>query len=184
MHRILVKPALGGTTAAAILMLLAGCANDPLTMMGIPPLQPRVAKTATAGPPEGVASQAPAAGGEVCKSAEFVAPVDVDTAYARVMSRLRFRTLAERGGSYSRVSDSGFRYTAQPGAYYKMADYVRFTDPVGAPAATWMTMEIVKDGPSRSKIKSGHCEAPRDPGYNDPRYDEMVTRTMREAVLQ
>src|SRR4051812_26803193 len=85
----LVLPALVSAT-------LCSCANDPFqpladALRGPKDARASVAQTAT-GPsvPNGAAAR------ETCERIAMVLPIDVDTAYARVMSRLRFRTMEER----------------------------------------------------------------------------------------
>lgn len=170
--------------AAASASALAGCAGDPLSALGIPPLQRPPAATVASGS----ASQPPRpAARDECFTEEFVAPVDVDTAYARVRSQMRFRTVEERRQFAERHSsgfiDDGFRHVAQSGAFYEMHDLIGWNDANGKRQAAWMTMRLAKDGPARTNVRASYCLRTAEPGFADANYRESIRQRMRAAVL-
>lgn len=173
--------------ATAAVAALAGCATDPLTAIGIPPLRPGPATVATTPGAGSVGAAAPAQK-DVCRSQEFAAPVDVDTAYARAMSRFRFRTAEERKHVAERSSrgfiDEGFRHVAQPGAYYRMVDYGVVSEPGQMRQTAWLNMELTRDGPTRTRVKAGYCLWSGHPGAADADYQTRLEQTMRETVLK
>lgn len=174
---------------AAAMAALAGCAHDPLTMMGIPPLQPKQAGGATPGAaatPPSASTQGATAYKEVCKHTSFDVPLDVDTAYARAMSKLGFRTLEERRQEQRRSTlnmiDQGFKHVARPGAFYSMADRVRFQSDQGGATAEWMEMELAREGASTTKVKAGYCLGPQNPRVADAGYHAYLERVLRESL--
>jgi len=113
-------------------------------------------------------------------------PTDVDTAYARVMGRLRFRTLDERkrfAEQYSSgLMDEGFRHTAQPGAYYRLADLVGWNGPGGAREAAWLEVELSREGAARTRFVGAYCLSPADPRYLDSSFRAALERRLRDSV--
>jgi hypothetical protein len=111
---------------------LCSCASDPSQPLADGLMGPKDARRPA--PESGISrSSATPQAGESCSRVESIVPTDVDTAYARVMGRLRFRTLDERkrfAEQYSSgLMDEGFRHTAQSGAYYRLADLVGWNGP-------------------------------------------------------
>ena len=92
-----------------------------------------------------------------CHNVQTEIDSDVDTVYARVMSRLHFRTLEERRRfaeiHSSGFFDEGFRHVAQPGAYYRMADLVGWYEASGAREAVWMEVELARSGSHHTKFQ-------------------------------
>jgi hypothetical protein len=111
---------------------------------------------------------------------------DVDTAYARVMQRLRFRTLEERKRFAEHYStgliDEGFRHTAQPGAYYRMADLVGWQDAGQAREAAWLEVELSRDGPTRTRFSGRYCLPVSDPHYSDGAFRASLERRLRNSA--
>lgn len=186
--------------AAVTGLVATGCATDPLTAIGIPPLQRKDTASAPA-EPRSLGSMTPAEANAavranlanrapqdpVCKREAFAAPIDVDTAYARVMSRLRFRTLAERQFQQETRGvwiDENFRHVAQPGAYYRMTDYGQISEPGAARETEWLNMELARDGAARTNVVASFCLEPRDKRAADAAYHARLFRVMREAVLK
>jgi hypothetical protein len=94
---------------------LGACATDPFGPLAQSLLKPREA-TISSGAQE--VSRRSEQTEESCSEITQMVLTDVDTAYARVMQRLRFRTLEERKRFAEHYStgliDEGFRHTAQP----------------------------------------------------------------------
>ena len=174
--------------ALAAAVAVSGCATfDPLTAIGIPPLKPVAqAGAGSAAPAAGpvVAAERPA----ICRTNEFAAPIDVDTAYARVMSRVRFRTADERKIQVARnrldVIDPAFRHIAQPASYYRMADVVATALPSHPRSSAWLEMELIRDGAARTRVKTEYCLGGRHPQYSDPTYGAGLDKLMYEAVTK
>ena len=125
------------------------------------------------------------ASAESCNQISLVVPTDVDTAYARVMTRLRFRTMDERKRFAEQYSsgliDEGFRHTAQPGSYYRLADLVGWQEPGGTRDAAWLEIELSRDGPARTRFIGSYCLA-EDQRSGDPAYRASIERRLRDAV--
>lgn len=202
-HNALPARTLRATACALVAASLAtGCAGigDPLTAIGIPPLQKKDGAQAAGRPigpetPEqqnarmrALLANRPAQAPDVCKSEEFVAPVDVDTAYARVMSRLQFRTLAERQFRQQQNMlngiDENFRHVAQAGAYYRMTDHGTISEPGAPRERAWLNMELAREGAARTKVITGFCMGANDKYARDEVHHARLFRVMREAVLR
>lgn len=182
--------------------LATGCAgvSDPLTAIGIPPLQKKDGAQAARGPigpetPEqqnarirALLANRPVQAPDVCKSEEFMAPVDVDTAYARVMSRLQFRTMGERQFRQQQnslnVIDENFRHVAQAGAFYRMTDHGTISEPGAPRERAWLNMELAREGANRTKVLTGFCMGANDKFAKDEAHHARLFRVMREAVLR
>lgn len=108
---------------------------------------------------------------ETCSEITQIVPTNVDTAYARVMQRLRFRTLDERRQfaehHSSGLIDEGFRHTARPGAYYRLADLVGWQGAGQTREAAWLEVELSADGPARTRFVGRYCLSVSDPHYHD-----------------
>jgi len=163
---------------------LSSCATDPFEPLAEALLGPKEERRARAEAERTGAQQGTYA--EDCKGISVVAPIDVDTAYARVMSRLRFRTLAERKHVAEKLSmgliDEGFRHTAQPGAYYRMADLVGWNDPSGAREAAWLEVELSRDAPTRTIFNGKYCIATNDPHFGDAAFRASIERRLRDSL--
>jgi len=163
---------------------LSSCATDPFEPLAEALLGPREERRAKAEAERAGAQQRTYA--EDCQGTSLVAPIDVDTAYARVMSRLRFRTLDERKHVAEKLSlgliDEGFRHTAQPGAYYRMADLIGWNAPSGAREAAWLEVELTRDAPTRTFFKGKYCLATNDPHLGDAAFRASLERRLRDSV--
>lgn len=123
---------------------------------------------------------------ETCSEITQIVPTDVDTAYARVMQRLRFRTLDERRRFAEHHStgliDEGFRHTAQPGSYYRLADLVGWQEAGGAREAAWLEVELSRDGPARTGFVGRYCLSASDPHYRDGAFRASIERRLRNSA--
>lgn len=170
--------------AALLVVGVSSCATDPLkaftdVLLGYRPASKPVSIVQTSSSRSGTASHG-------CSEIKLVVPTDVDTAYARVMSSLRFRTLEERkrfAQAHSmELMDEGFRHTAQPGSYYRMADLVGWQDPGRSREVAWLEVELIRNGPSRTDFMGTHCVSRNDPEYGDAAFRASVERRLRESV--
>ncbi|CAG0946134.1 hypothetical protein GPROT2_03584 [Gammaproteobacteria bacterium] len=181
---MLIHRAFRLTLAALVVMGVSSCATDPLKaftdeLLGYRPAPKSVSDVQTNSTRSGTQSHG-------CSEIKVVVPTDVDTAYARVMSRLRFRTLDERkrfADAHSiGLMDEGFRHTAQPGSYYRMADLVGWQEPGRSREVAWLEVELIRNGPSRTNFTGTHCVSRNDPEYGDVAFRASVERRLRESV--
>jgi hypothetical protein len=112
-------------------------------------------------------SSSPSGKVEMCQKFDFIAPKDVDTAYAIAMRNFGFRTVEERkqaarANSYGYIDD-GFKHAATPGAYYRMSDWTRV---VGYGGSTWTNMELAKIGAAQTAVKGDFCYWEAAPGVD------------------
>ena len=160
---------------------LGACATDPFGPLAQALLKPREA-TISSGAQEVSSEQTE----ESCSEITQMVLTDVDTAYARVMQRLRFRTLDERkrfADHYSTgLIDEGFRHTAQPGAYYRMADLVGWQDAGQAREAAWLEVELSRDGTTRTRFVGRYCLPAFDPHYSDGAFRASLERRLRNSA--
>ena len=160
---------------------LGACATDPFGPLAQALLKPREA-TISSGAQEVSSEQTE----ESCSEITQMVLTDVDTAYARVMQRLRFRTLDERKRFAEHYStgliDEGFRHTAQPGAYYRMADLVGWQDAGQAREAAWLEVELSRDGPTRTRFVGRYCLPASDPHYSDGAFRASLERRLRNSA--
>lgn len=160
---------------------LGACATDPFGPLAQALLKPREA-TISSGAQEVSSEQTE----ESCSEITQMVLTDVDTAYARVMQRLRFRTLDERkrfADHYSTgLIDEGFRHTAQPGAYYRMADLVGWQDAGQAREAAWLEVELSRDGTTRTRFVGRYCLPASDPHYSDGAFRASLERRLRNSA--
>jgi len=165
---------------------LCSCANDPFRPLADAVLGPKVSRGPGAEADATTRNSRAGGGGEACSQLGLVAPTDVDTAYARVMARLRFRTLDERkrfADQYSSgLMDEGFRHTAQPGSYYRLADLVGWQEPGGAREAAWLELELSRDGAARTRFVGTYCLSAADPRYLDKSFRASLERRLRDSV--
>lgn len=123
---------------------------------------------------------------ESCSEVAQVVAADVDTAYARVMQRLRFRTVDERKRfaehHSSGLIDEGFQHTAQPGAYYRLADLVGWQNAGQAREAAWLEVELSRDGPTRTRFVGRYCLSAADPHYRDRLFRASLERRLRDSA--
>jgi hypothetical protein len=163
---------------------LSSCATDPFEPLAEALLGPKEERRAKAEAERTGAQQGTHV--EDCQGISLVAPIDVDTAYARVMSRLRFRTLDERKHVAAKLSmgliDEGFRHTAQPGAYYRMADLVGWNTSSGAREAAWLEVELTRDAPRRTLFNGKYCLATNDPNFGNAVFRASLEQRLRDAV--
>jgi hypothetical protein len=168
----------------ACTVVLSSCATDPFEPLAEALLGPKEERRARAEAERTGAQQGTYA--EDCQDISLLAPIDVDTAYARVMSRLRFRTLAERKHVAEKLSmgliDEGFRHTAQPRAYYRMADLVGWNEPSGAREAAWLEVELTRDAPMRTIFKGRYCLDTNEPHFGDAAFRASLERRLRDSV--
>src|SRR5438034_1081851 len=75
---------------------LCSCASDPFQPLADAFLGPKDTRRPAAESAGATRTSDARQTGESCRRVESIVPTDVDTAYARVMGRLRFRTLDER----------------------------------------------------------------------------------------
>lgn len=179
-----IHRALWLTFTPLLVMGVSSCATDPLKVVADELLGHRPAAKPVSTAPMNTSISGTA--GDACNQIKLVVPTDVDTAYARVMSRLRFRTLDERkrfAEAYSMgLMDEGFRHTAQAGSYYRMADLVGWQEPGRSREAAWLEVELIRDGPSRTSFTGKHCASKNDPEYGDAAFRASVERRLRESV--
>lgn len=85
---------------------------------------------------------------EVCTNTRALSSVDIDTLYARAMSRFTFKTGAQRADMKTRgyMTPDNYRHTAQPGTYYSMADTVQIMDLPGVTTVGWLDLTLAKEG--------------------------------------
>lgn len=162
---------------------LYACATDPFEPLAQALLGPKEARNSnSAEQARGRTKRAE----ETCSEITQIVPTDVDTAYARVMQRLRFRTLDERRQfaehHSSGLIDEGFRHTAQPGAYYRMADLVGWQDAGQAREVAWLEVELSRDGPARTKFMGKYCLSSSDRHYRDGAFRASLERRLRNSV--
>lgn len=174
-----------GLAAAALAASAAGCATDPLAAIGIPPLRPRAPLAAS--PPAAGAPAGALPASDVCRQTQLEAPVDIDTVYARAMSRFGFRTVEERkhaAATHGTVIDADFRHVAQPGVYYRLADRATLSAPGEPPRAAFTTLELMREAPARTRVRLGWCLGPRQPRAADPAYHVEIEQTFRAALAR
>jgi hypothetical protein len=165
---------------------LCSCASDPFLPLADALLGPKNARTPTVEAAAITRASQTRPTDESCSQIGLVAPTDVDTAYARVMARLRFRTLDERkrfADQYSSgLMDEGFRHTAQPGSYYRLADLVGWQGSGGAREAAWLEIELSREGASRTRFVGTYCLSSADPHYLDSSFRAALERRLRDSV--
>ena len=94
-----------------------------------------------------------------CLMPKYTAGMDVDTALAKARLEFNFqeRKPAGEGAGYSHYH--GWRYEANPGAFYRMAgDVVPATD-VRLSRGVWVSMVLSKAGPAATDVAVAYCEA-------------------------
>lgn len=162
---------------------LCACATDPFEPLAQALLGPKEARTSNSAEP---ARSRTARAEETCSEITQIVPTDVDTAYARVMQRLRFRTVDERRRFAEQRSsgliDEGFRHTAQPGSYYRLADLVGWQDAGQAREAAWLEVELSRDGPARTRFVGKYCLSASDPHYRDGAFRASLERRLRDSA--
>lgn len=162
---------------------LGACATDPFGPLAQSLLKPKEARIS-----RGTLKTSGHSGQteESCSEITQMVLTDVDTAYARVMQRLRFRTLEERKRFAEHYStgliDEGFRHTAQPGAYYRMADLVGWQDAGQAREAAWLEVELSRDGTTRTRFVGRYCLPAFDPHYSDGAFRASLERRLRNSA--
>ncbi len=162
---------------------LCACATDPFEPLAqalLGPKETRISNSAGEGRTRTERTE------ENCSEVAQWIPTDVDTAYARVMRQLRFRTLDERRRFAEHHStgliDEGFRHTAQPGAYYRLADLVGWQDAGQAREAAWLEVELSRDGPTRTRFVGRYCLPTSDPHYSDGAFRASLERRLRNSA--
>ena len=162
---------------------LCACASDPFGPLAQALLKPREARISSS-TQEAIGRSEQTE--ESCSEITQTVLTDVDTAYARVMQRLRFRTLDERNRFAEHYStgliDEGFRHTAQPGAYYRLADLVGWQDTGQAREAAWLEVELSRDGPTRTRFVGRYCLPASDPHYSDGAFRASLERRLRNSA--
>jgi hypothetical protein len=165
---------------------VCSCASDPFQPLADALLGPKDGRTNNSETAGTARIPQPMSSGESCNRTSAIVSTDVDTAYARVMSRLRFRTLDERKRFAEKNSigliDEGFRHTAQPGSYYRLADLVRWNEPGGRREAAWLEVELSRDGANRTRFQGTYCLSPGDPHYADQPFRASLERRLRDSV--
>lgn len=163
---------------------LCACATDPFEPLAQALLGPKEARNSNGAEQARGRTSKPAE--ETCSEITQIVPTDVDTAYARVMQRLRFRTVDERRRFAEHHStgliDEGFRHTAQPGAYYRLADLVGWQDAGPAREAAWLEVELSRDGPARARFVGRYCLSASDPHYRDGAFRASLERRLRDSA--
>jgi hypothetical protein len=177
--RHVVGSALGVLAA----MGLCACATDPFEPLAQALLEPKEARSSNGAEQARGRTERDK---ETCSEITQIVPTDVDTAYARVMQRLRFRTLDERKRFAERQSagliDEGFRHTAQPGAYYRLADLVGWQNVGQAREAAWLEVELSRDGSTRTRFVGRYCLSTSDPHYRDDAFRASLERRLRDSA--
>lgn len=170
---------------AACVLGLGGCTTDPFAPLADAILGKDRAKpqqTGSSSTPKASAQIAPEA---VCRRTQIVSSTDVDTAYAKAMRIFKFRTLQHRKHD-AQLSlgfiDEGFRHDVSPGAYYHLSDLVRVIGPGGAPYSTWMSMELSREGVSKTLVASEYCVDRRDPNVNNKSLYSHVDKLIRDTM--
>lgn len=162
---------------------LYACATDPSEPLAQALLGPKEARNSNgAEQARGRTERAK----ETCSEITQIVPTDVDTAYARVMQRLRFRTLDERRRfaehHSSGLIDEGFRHTAQLGAYYRLADLVGWQDAGHARKAAWLEVELSRDGPAQTRFVGRYCLSAADRHDRDGAFRASLERRLRDSA--
>lgn len=177
--RHVVGSALGVLAALA----LCACATDPFEPLAQALLGPKEARNSNSAEQARGRTERTE---ETCSEIMQIVPTDVDTAYARVMQRLRFRTLDERRRFAEHHSagliDEGFRHTAQPGAYYRLADLVGWQDAGQAREAAWLEVELSRDGSTRTRFVGRYCLSASDPRYGDGAFRASLEQRLRNSA--
>jgi hypothetical protein len=85
---------------------------------------------------------------EICTKTSTVSSVDIDTLYARAMSRFTFKTVEQRAHMKTQgyMTDDNYRHTAQTGTYYSLAESVQIKDLPGTTTAGWLELTFAKEG--------------------------------------
>ena len=173
----------GSASAVLAALSLCACATDPFEPLAQALLGPKEARSSNGAE---LARGRTERAEETCSEITQIVPTDVDTAYARVMQRLRFRTLDERKQfaqlHSSGLIDEGFRHTAQPGAYYRLADLVGWQEAGQARQAAWLEVELSRDGPARTLYVGRYCLSASDPHYRDVAFRTSLERRLRNSV--
>jgi len=180
------RPIVRSMILVPIMASLCSCANDPFRPLADALLRPKDERQSAARADGTPRVQRTEQDADSCGRINSVVQTDVDTAYARVMSRLRFRTLDERTRFAEQYSsgmlDEGFRHTAQPGAYYRLADLVGWSGTNGAREAAWLDVELSRDGATRTRFVGKYCLSSTDPRYADGPFRASLERRLRDSV--
>ncbi len=90
----------------------------------------------------------PSASKEVCTKTSVVSSVDIDTLYARAMSRFTFKTVEQRAHMKTQgyMTDDNYMHTAQTGTYYSLAEGVQIKDLPGITTSGWLELTFAKEG--------------------------------------
>ena len=90
--------------------------------------------------------------------------------------------LAFAGDLPAHLGAERFRHTAQPGAYYRMADLVGWNAPTGAREAAWLEVELARDAPRRTLFNGKYCLATNDPNFGNAAFRASLEQRLRDAV--
>jgi hypothetical protein len=165
--------------------LLSACAEDPFRPLADALLQPATVQSGTSVQSATTVAATSKTPREICPQVAMSVPVDVDTVYARIQSAFHYKSWEERkhiednGGMWV---DNGFKHEAQPGAYYKMADWVGITYS-GKEKGIWLDTQLAKDGPSKTRLKATYCISERDPSFSDPQFSPYIEKLIHNSVL-
>jgi hypothetical protein len=113
---------------------------------------------------------------------DFVLGTDVDSGYARAMRRFSFYTedrMQRLWQLNNDIPDGNFRHERQPGAYYHLAQSVKYPD-AGTQRAMWLDLTLIKDGP-RNLVSAKYCLI-AEPDPNAPGRHQAVQRYIVNAL--
>lgn len=178
-----------GTLSALVLpMMLAACVdvNSPL-LVRLAPQTPQSAPQDAAADP-GIAAASTGAGLSAwrssphCRMMKFPTPLDVDTAYARVMRTFNFQTEQEVQNiekSYTMTRrDPIYKHTANRGSFYRMEQLVKIQNQGSGQRRLHLAMTLAKEGKGTS-VDAGYCTDPENADGTLPPYHDHVQKTIR-----
>jgi hypothetical protein len=103
---------------------------------------------------------------EACVKAALKSTVDIDTLYARAMSRFSFTTneqqAQKRQQQITHMTSDNFKHTTQAGTYYALADSVSLRD--NPSLAVWLELTMAREGKTVI-VTTLTCANENDPAY-------------------
>jgi hypothetical protein len=113
---------------------------------------------------------------------DFALGTDIDSGYARAMRRFSFYTedrMQRLWQLNNDIPDGNFRHERQPGAYYHLAQSVKYPD-AGMQRAMWLDLTLTKDG-ARNLVSAKYCLI-AEPDPNAPARHQVVQRYIVNAL--
>jgi hypothetical protein len=85
---------------------------------------------------------------EICTNTNATSTVDIDTLYARAMSRFSFKNVDQRAHMKTQgyMTPDNYRHTAQTGTYYSLAETVQIKNLSNKTAVGWLELTFAKEG--------------------------------------